>query len=378
MRALRNIAHLGLKELISLRYDYVLVVLILYSFTVMVYVTATGTGIEVKNASVAVVDEDGSALSRRLTDALRPPYFQTPQPIGIPDIDPAMDRGRHTFVIDIPPRFEADLLAGRAAQIQINVDATAMSQAGVGSAYVRTLFSEEIRRWQHERGLTPNAGPPPIAAVPRALFNPNLYSEWFLGTMMIVNVITLLSLILSGAALIREREKGTLEHLLVMPLTPFEIMAAKIWANGVVILGAACLSMLFVVGKLIGTPLNGSLPLFLTGAALYLFAMTSLGIVLATLARSMPQLGLLAIPVIFPMIALSGNTTPLESMPEAIQRIMLFSPSTHFVKLAQATVYRGAGLDVVWPQLCIIAGMGLGFFSFALLRLRRSLTVMAG
>jgi ABC-2 type transport system permease protein len=195
--------------------------------------------------------------------------------------------------------------------------------------------------------------------------------------MMMINVITLLAVVLSGAALIREREHGTLEHLLVMPLSPVEIMLAKVWSNAVIVVVAATLCLIFVIGGLLDTPLRGSLGLFTLATFLYVFAVTAIGIFLATIARSMPQLGLLSLPAVFPMVALSGNTTPLDSMPPAIQTIMQASPSTHFVNIAQAIVYRGAGLEFVWQELAVVAGIGAVFFVGALLRLRRSLAAAA-
>jgi ABC-2 type transport system permease protein len=341
----------------------------------MVYVPAVGTGIEVRNATVAVVDEDRSVLSHRLTDALPQPWFQRPVVLTPAEIDPAMDAGRYTFVIDIPPRFQADVLAGQRPYLQINVDATHMSQAGVGSGYLQEIFREEIERWLKSHNVT--RPDDPVEAVVRVRYNPNLYSEWFLGVMMMINVITLLAVVLSGAALIREREHGTLEHLLVMPLSPVEIMLAKVWSNAVIVVVAATLCLILVIGGLLETPLRGSLGLFTLATFLYVFAVTAIGIFLATIARSMPQLGLLSLPAVFPMVALSGNTTPLDSMPPAIQTIMQASPSTHFVKIAQAIIYRGAGLEFVWQELAIVAGIGLLFFVGALLRLRSSLSAAA-
>jgi len=374
-RFLSNVFHLGRKELASLRRDLVMVVLIIYGFTGMVYIPAIGGIIEVRNASVAVVDEDQSALSHRLADALPQPWFKPPVRLTPAEIDPAMDAGLYTFVVDIPPRFQADVLDGQRPHLQINVDATHMSQAGVGSGYLQEIFREEIERWLKTHNVT--RPDDPVEAVARIRYNPNLYSHWFLGVMMMINVITLLAVVLSGAALIREREHGTLEHLLVMPLSPAEIMLAKVWSNAVIVVVAATLCLIFVIGGALETPLRGSLPLFTLATLCYVFAVTAIGIFLATIARSMPQLGLLSIPMVFPMVVLSGNTTPFDSMPPAIQTIMQASPSTHFVNIAQAILYRGAGLEFVWHELVIVAGIGLLFFVGALLRLRSSLAAAA-
>jgi ABC-2 type transport system permease protein len=180
--------------------------------------------------------------------------------------------------------------------------------------------------------------------------------------------------VLTGAALIREREHGTLEHLLVMPLTPFEIMMAKIWSMALVVLVACALSLSLVVQGLLGVPFQGSVALFLAGAAVCLFATTSIGIFLGTIARSMPQFGLLVILVIVPLQMLSGGFTPRESMPDFVQTVMLAAPTTHFVTLAQAVLFRGAGLSIVWPQFLAMVVIGAVLFSYALTRLRRTLS----
>ena len=166
----------------------------------------------------------------------------------------------------------------------------------------------------------------------RAAFNPNLKTAWFSAMTQVINQITMLTVILTGAALIREREQGTVEHLLVMPVVPTEIMLAKMIANGLVILVAAMLSLQFVVHWWIGSPINGSLLLFLLGAAIYALVVAALGIMLGTLATTMGQFGLLAMPVLMVTQLLSGSSTPMESMPVWLQYfIQTISPTPHFV-----------------------------------------------
>jgi len=372
MQRLANIYRLGVKEFFSLRRDLVMIGLIVYAFTYAVYAPTQHAQTELKNASVAVVDEDRSQLSQRLRDALLQPLFQPPAELAANEIDAAMDSGSYTFVIDIPPKFEADVLAGRQPELQINVDATAMTHAGHGATYLQQIIAQEIREFMRGKGA---ALQEPVSLVVRAKFNPNLNSTWFMGVMQIINMITLLAIMLTGAALIREREHGTLEHLLVMPLTPAEIMIAKVWANGLIIVIAATLSLKVVVQGLLAVPIAGSVPLFVAGTALYLFSVTALGIFLATIARSMPQFGLLALPIFTVMYLLSGGTTPLDSMPHWLQLAMQFSPSTHFVSLAQAILYRSAGFDVVWPSFAAVTAIGVVFFLSALVRFRKTISV---
>jgi ABC-2 type transport system permease protein len=370
MLRLRNIYRLGVKELHSLRRDTVMLLLIIWAFSFAIYSAATGISHDLNNAAIAIVDEDRSQLSTRLRQAFRSPYFQAPQLISFRDIDPAMDTGRYSFVLVIPANFEADVLAGHRPEIQLNIDASAVMQAGIGHSYVSEIVSQELQEFldpgEHDAAST-------VALETRFAFNPNLTSSWFTSIMEIINNITMLSIVLTGAALIREREHGTIEHLLVLPLTPFEIMMSKVWANGLVIVLAVALSLWGVVQTMLGVPILGSVPLFLAGTALYLFFATALGIFLGTIARSMPQFGLLFILVVLPMKMLSGGNTPLESQPAVLQVVMQAVPSTHFVSYAQAILYRGAGLDIVWPQFLLVAAVGGALFMLAAARFRRSL-----
>jgi ABC-2 type transport system permease protein len=367
---LAHIFRLGLKELTSLRHDSVLLLFLLYAFSVAVYMPATGSVIGVHHASVAIVDEDRSPLSRHLAEILQPPEFQIPELLPYDQLDAAMDSGRFTFVIDIPANFQADLLAGRQPALQLNVDATAMSQAFMGARDLGRILQRELLDYAH-----PDAtAQVPVGLTSRALFNANLQGGWFLALLQIVNHITILAVLLTGTALLREREHGTLDHLLVLPLTALEIMLAKIWSNAVVVVICTWLSLELVVKGALGVPLAGSQAFFLAVTALYLFASTALGIFLATLARSIPQFGLLAIPVIIPMLMLSGGSTPMESMPVWLQQLMQLSPSTHYLTLSTSILFRDAGPGVVWPELAALTAIGLVFFGLALRRFRSSLT----
>jgi ABC-2 type transport system permease protein len=366
-RSLTNIFQLGIKELYSLRYDPVMLFLIVYMFSFSIFEEAQNATTGVVNAAVAIVDEDRSQLSRRIGDALLQPHFQAPVDISVDQIDTSMEAARYAFVIDIPPKFQADLLAGRPTVIQLNVDATAMGLAATGAGYIQQIIAREVRAFRRNDRETPV-----VNIVTRARFNPNMETIGFQGVMALTNNITLMAILLTGAALIREREHGTIEHLLVMPLRPIEIMLAKVWANGLVVVLVASLSLQLIVQGALAVPIAGSITLYLSVAVIYLFSVTSLGIYLATLARSMPQFGLLAMIVFVIMLLLSGSHTPLESMPVALQMIMHFVPSTHFVSMAQAILFRDAGIDVIWPNLLATAVIGAAFFSAALLRFRKT------
>jgi ABC-2 type transport system permease protein len=311
------------KELRSLWRDRLLLVFVLWAFSGAIYTAATAMPDRLVRAPIAVVDEDQTVLSQRLISAFYPPDFLTPDLISLGEMDAGLDTGHYSFVLDIPPGFQRDVVAGRRPALQLNVDATQMRQSFVGTGYVQSMIQLELQEFvQGERA----AAASPVELAVRMRFNPTLNSAWFTGVMEVINMVTMLSIILAGAALIREREHGTLEHLLVMPIRPVEIMLAKVLSMG-------------------------------------------------TVARSMPQLALLIILVLLPLQMLSGGATPRESMPEAVRTLMLLAPTTHFVSLAQAVLYRGAGLSIVWPTLLALTAIGATFFVAALTRFRRSLAL---
>lgn len=374
MRKLSNIYRLGIKEFWSLWRDPIMLFLIIYTFTLSIYSAATGVPETLHNAPIAVVDEDRSQLSQRLIEAFRPPYFSPPMLINQAEMDHGMDTGQFTFALDIPPEFQRDVLAGRRPTIQLNVDATKTSQAFTGTGYIQSIVSAEVdafvSRYRGGRGM-------PVEMNVRMAYNPNLTRSWFGAVAQLINQITMLSIIITGAAVIREREHGTIEHLLVMPLTAFEIMAAKVWSMGLVVWAASAFALLVVVQRWLDVPVHGSRSLFLLGAGLHLFATTSIGIFLGTVARSMPQFGLLSILILMPLQILSGGSTPRESMPEVVQNIMLLAPTTHFVSFAQAILFRGAGFTIVWPQFLAIIVIGAVFFLTAWARFRKTIGQMA-
>ncbi|MBE0439446.1 MAG: ABC transporter permease [Gammaproteobacteria bacterium] len=374
MSSVANIYHLGIKELWSLLRDPIMLVLIIYGFTVMIYVAATAMPESLSKTPIAIVDEDRSPLSKRIASAFQPPQFLVPIQVSLAEVDAGLDAGLFTFSLDIPSNFQRDVLAGHSPAIQLNVDATRMTQAFTGTGYVQQIVLGEVDEFV--KGYRENVTPA-VELLIRARFNPNLTQAWFGSVMEIMNMVTMLSIILSGAALIREREHGTIEHLLVMPVTPGEIMLGKIWSMGLVVLIASTFSVLVVVQGLLQVPIEGSILLFIMLTGLYLFSTTSLGIFIATLTRSMPQFGLLMMLILLPMLMLSGGVTPRESMPMLARNLMEIVPSTHFVAATQAVLYRGAGLDVIWSQIIALTIIGLVFFTAALAHFRKSISQMA-
>jgi len=369
-RRLINVLALGVKELFSMRADPILLLLIAYTFSYAVYAVATGAKLELDNASIAIVDEDHSEISRRIKGAILPPFFKPPEVISASKIASAMDANRFMFVVEIPPKFEQDLVSNRRPSAQINLDATAVAQAGNGAGYLQEIILQQVLGYVRHAG---GAADLPVNFVTRVVFNPNLQSHWFTSVMQVIANITMLSVLLTGAALIREREHGTIEHLLAMPVEPVEIMLAKIWANGLVVLAAALVSMQVMVEWVLQVPIAGSLLLFVVGALIFQFSATALGILIATFTTSMSQFGLLCVPILVILQLLSGGSTPLETMPTWLQYVMQLAPTTQFVSFSQGILYRGAGLETVWPQVLAMIAISAVIFAVSLSRFRSTL-----
>ena len=372
MRSLKNILWLGIKELRSVTSDAVMLVFVVYAFTFAIYIQATGTSTDVVNASIAFVDEDHSAVSQELFIAFYPPRFRFPRLITYGEVQDEMDRGQLMFAVIIPPQFERNLVAGRNPGLQVNVDATAMQQAGLGTGYIANIVNQRV--WSFLK-RSDAAQRQPINLEIRRMFNPNEESSWFKSVVAIINQISLLTVVLTGAAVIREREHGTLEHLLVMPLTSFEIAMAKVWANSLVIMIATAASLFLVVELALKVPFAGSVLLWFVGVGLYLFFATALGIFLGTISRTMAQFALLIILVIVVLMLLSGGSTPVESQPKWMQYLTYFLPARHFVSFSQVIIYRGGGPTAVWRQFGMVSSVGLAFFVYSLSRFRKSIAV---
>ena len=316
----RNLLTLIGKELRSLLADPILILLIAYMFTGMV-IAMSQSNTDIRNAAVAIIDEDRSPFSRRLADAIRPPYFRAPVAIERAEADAAMNRGDYVFILEIPANFERDLLQNRAPEILLNIDATRMNQGGIGSAYLAQIFAREIRAT-----LNTPAAAPPVQPIIRTRYNPNA-----------------------------------------------ENMLAKLLANGLVILVASTLSLLGVVHGLLGVPINGTLTNHLLGAATYLFSIASLAIMIATLTPSLQQYSLLMLPLFIIMNLFSGATTSRSNMPELARAISEYWPSTQYAIYNQSIIFRGADLHELWPQLLNMGATGILFLGLALVRFRKML-----
>lgn len=371
----RRLGVMTAKEIRQLLRDPVLLSFLAFVFTVNVYLQGSSVSLQLNRAAMVVQDADHSAASRELIHRFRPPYFRldgevddSRQAIGL------LDKGEAMVALDIPPRFEEALLAGKTASVLMQVDATHTAPAFLASSYAARIVSQfGLETALAREGLSGGGleEVPVIIDDQRVWFNPNQKDTWFMPISELLEGITLFSILLPAAAMVREKERGTVEQLLVSPLSPFQIMFPKVIAMAGVILAGVSLSLFAVLGLVFQVPMRGSLPLFYVVTTLYIFANAGLGLFIATIARNLAQVGLLSLLILAPIILLSGTWTPPEAMPGWLRAGTLVSPLRHYIDAAYGILLKGAGLDLLWDSVLAIALLGSGIFAFGLWRFRR-------
>lgn len=363
------------KEFIQLFRDRVLIAFMLYAFTLEVFLAGSGVSFELRNAQVLVHDADHSAASRELIHRFQPPHFRI---IGeVFDQQRAielLDKGEAMIVLDIPPKFEESLLRGRPASVQMQVDTANPILGFLASSYAERIvaqFGLEISARRH--GLSGNRlqAAPVLSAEQRVWFNPNQNDAWFMSVVEMLNLVTMFAILLPAAAMAREKERGTIEQLLVSPLTPFEIMVPKIVSMTAVILLGILVTIFVILKPCFGVPFRGSLGLFMGISALYVFTTAGLGLILASIAHNLTQVGMLAALIFVPMVFLSGAWTPPENMPVVLQAVSVVSPLHHYINASLGIMLRGNGLDLLWDSVLGIAIFGAVTFGIGIARFRR-------
>jgi ABC-2 type transport system permease protein len=362
------------KELLQLARDIVLVAFLLYAFTADLYLAASGISLQLEDASLTVIDRDHSAASRELIHRFPSEEFRLVGEIADPSrAVELLDTGDTMMVLDIPHGFGADLATGRQGEAQLLIDATNSALATLAASYAGRVVAD-LGSDLTESDLAPprpQLTPPRLAAETRVLFNPNRRESWFMTVSELLNLITLFCLLLPGAAMVREKERGTVEQLMVSPLSPIQVMLPKVLAMTLVILAATALGLGAVALPIFDLPVHGSLLLFFAVTALYVFTISGLGLFLATLARNMAQVGMMTILVFAPMMFLSGAWTPPEAMPPLIRRMMVLSPLHHYLEVAFGIFFRGAGPRLLWDSIAAIAAIGGALFLLGAWRFRR-------
>ena len=371
----RRLQVMSKKELIQLSRDIPLLIFFIYSFTLAVYITGTGVSAQLKNASLLVYDTDRSLSSRELIHRFRPPYFRLDGEISHPNEGlRLLDQGKTMVVLDIPPRFHESLTKGQQTHVQIQVDTTNSPQGLSAASYAAQIvgkFGQEAAMKRLSISQDGQHSIPQVRSEHRVWYNPEQKDAWFESTSHILRMTTLFAILLPAAAMVREKERGTVEQLLVSPLTPFQIMFSKVIAMTIVILGAAAVSIFGVIQPILDVPIKGSLFLYFSITVLYAFTTAGIGLFAATLARNQAQVGMMTILVLVPMLLLSGITSPMEAMPEWVQYLMLLSPLRYYIEITHGIFFKGAGMAVLWDSVLTMVLLGSVMFGFGMWRFRR-------
>ncbi|MBN1342680.1 MAG: ABC transporter permease [Phycisphaerae bacterium] len=372
---LRRMRVMTAKELLQLSRDKALIIFFIYGFTAAIYLAGSGLNLELRHAALYVIDQDHSVSSRELIHRFREPYFRLMGELtSQAEASRLLDQGKAMLVLTIPSRFHEQILSGEPTAVQLQADTVNATIGFLASNYAAQIvsgFGQETTLSRPDVAIRDMSLAPVIDDRHRVWFNPNHIGEWFQPIEELANIITLFSILLPAAAMAREKERGTVEQLLVSPLTPFQIMFAKVAAMTLVILVGVAISVFFIIEGIFHLPIRGNLVLFFAMTGLYVFANSGLGMLIATLARNVAQVGLITILIMAPMVLLSGAWTPPEAMPTVLRYGMNASPLTHFLVISFGILGKGAGLRLLWDSILAMAFVGGIVFGVGMWRFRR-------
>jgi ABC-2 type transport system permease protein len=371
---LQQIAVLSAKEIRQLLRDRALFIYTVYIFTANIIIAAGGASNELRDSPVRVHDADRSVASRNLIYSFQQPRFRVAGEVGsAAEALRLLDRGEAQMILDIPPDFAESLQRQQPAHVQALIDTSQANTGYLASSYAARIvarFSEDQARRNILRAGGDLRLAPSIRNELRVWYNPGLNDQWFNTISELLTMVTVACILLPAAAMIREKERGTLEQLLVSPLTPLQIMLSKLLSMMLVMLWGTTVAVFGIMMPFYGVPFVGSVPLFFLLTALYAFTNAGLGLVAATFARNSAQVGLVVLLMVMPIVMLSGTWTPMESMPAWLRALMYLSPLRHFIEIAYGILLRGAGFGVLWDSVLPMAAIGVALFALGLARFR--------
>ena len=342
--------------------------------------------LDVDDVRTAWVDHDRTAESR----ALRASFDGSPnirivyEPRGEREITDLLDRGRVHLVVSVERGFSADLARGRVAHVQLLIDGTNSNTAAIVSAYARQILAGFAAQWARRRvaiDLVPASfaaggavghSLPRLDLRSRIWFNANLRSRDYYVPGVIALVITVTTLVLTPLAIVREKEIGTIEQLMVTPLRPVELMLGKTIPFALV--GLFDVLLVTVLALVVfRIPLRGDILLLLLGAVFYVMTMLGLGLFISTISHTQQQAMMSSFFFVFPAILLSGFAFPIANMPVVIQWVTYLNPMRYFLEIVRALFLKGIGLEILWPQFVALAILGVGILGFNSVRFRKRL-----
>lgn len=368
------------KEFIQTLRDIPIVVLVLYTFAEIV-LCGWALTMDVRHLPTAVLDRDQSPASRALVERFRQAesFDVAFYPADEGELERLLDTGQATLGLIIPPDLGRDLAGGRPASIQALADGTQSNTTLLALGYVQQIarrYSSEIEVARLDRMGTQVGGLPSVVNQIRAWYLPGMTYIHFNLVAMVTLAVVMLGTLLAAAAIVREKETGTLEQLMVTPIRPTELILAKLIP--MVVLEISGLGIGVSLGYLVfGVSPHGNptavLALFFALSTLAFLASAGIGVWIATVARNLMQALMISFFILFPMMFLSGTITPVTAMPEWLQWISILSPMRHYLTLALSLFLKGAGMRVVWPQVAMLAAFTVTILGIAVVRFRRSL-----
>ena len=369
------------KELQQLRRDKKVIPAMIVGPIIQLLALGYAANLDVLNVPLVLVDQDRSAASRDLVDRfLASGYFDLVATEDSPEgIDPWLLDSRAQLALVIGPGYGEKLANGRRPEVQVIADGTDSNSAGLGLGYASRILGEvgmEIRQASQTEGRPALAAMPPTGTfdlVPRVWYNPDLKTRWFYVPAILAMVLMLVTMILPSVAVVREKEIGTLEQLIVTPLRPWQLILGKL--TPFVIVGMLDLLLVTTLAiHLFGVPLRGSLLLLIALSFLFILTTLGLGLLVSTLVRTQQQaMGFCVYLLMVPMIYLSGLIFPIENMPRGFQIATYVIPVRYYANILRGIFLRGSGLEVLWPDAVVLLGMGVAVLGMAVLRFRKTL-----
>lgn len=373
--AWRRFAVMLVKELKQLGRDRVLLAFIVYAFTADIFLAASGVSLSLNHAATLVQDQDHSPQSRELLSRFQPPYFRMDGAVGQDAAAlAALDQGRAMLVLSVPPQFGKQLATGHPTSIAMQVDTTNSVLGFLATSHAQQIVSQfGLESAMQRLGMGADAAHslPNVQNDIRVWYNPNQEDSWFMGVAEMLNIATVFAVLLPAAAMVREKERGTVEQLIVSPLSPFGILFPKVVSMTGVILCGVALSLFLILIPLFAIPVKGSLLLFFALSGLYVFTTAGLGLFAATIARNLAQAGMLSILILAPMLFLSGAWTPPEAMPVWLRGLMYVSPLHYYLDIAFGILLKGQGLADLQPAILGMSAIGVLVFASGLLLFRK-------
>jgi ABC-2 type transport system permease protein len=333
---------------------------------------------EIRNVPTVVLDQDNSQESRDLVSRFTSsPYFEARQNLANSrDLRDSIDDGRATVGIEIDAGFAQKLRKGETAPVQVIVDATNSNTALIASGYIGQIAMRFAREYQNDRigRIAPQLveQAPSVQLEQRPWYNSDLRSRWFFVPGVIGSLTLVLVITLTAFAVVREREIGTLEQIMVTPIRPVEFILGK--TLPFFLIGIFDVSLIALVGTLwFQVPFRGHLSVLFTGAVLFLFCMLGVGLLISTISSTQQQAMVTAFFFIMPAIVFSGFGFPISTMPQWLQYMTYLSPLRYFLIVLRATYLKGVGMDILWPQMAAMAGLSIALLGLAILRFQKAL-----